>query len=117
METESTARQLTAPAIPSSASPEALVPPKEALPGISHRVVETETRSSGSAPSPAFISVNERLPRFGQWVRIVTPGHRCLAFLGPHGIWRDVHSGCPIDNVECWQPLESGGYVDRTTQA
>ena len=67
---------------------------------------ETGEESSGGSQPPAIYSVKEKLPRFGQWVMVFSGRERSLGFLGPHGIWRDVHSGCPLDNVESWQSLE-----------
>ena len=68
--------------------------------------METVTRNSSEIEANAFISTIDKLPRFSQWVRVVANGDRCLGFLSPEGVWRDVHSGCPLDNVEFWRSLE-----------
>ena len=77
------------------------------LVGRNSGVVKTETDEGllSGTQSPAIYSVNNNLSRFDQWVVVLAAHKRSLGFLGPHGIWRDVNSGCPIDNVESWQPL------------
>ena len=68
--------------------------------------METMLRNEPRIDATAFISNKDKLPHFGEWVTVIADGDRCLGFLGPHGVWRDLHSGCPLDNVEFWQPLE-----------
>lgn len=48
--------------------------------------------------------VNDKLPRWGQWVVVQAPSVRCLGFLDPSGAWRDARDGHIIDNVQSWYP-------------
>jgi hypothetical protein len=50
----------------------------------------------------AFTSVNDKLPRPGQWVMVEAPSVRCLGFLDPERGWRDVRDGHMIENVRSW---------------
>ena len=51
--------------------------------------------------------VNDKLPRWGQWVIVEAPSVRCLGFLDPNGGWRDARDGHIIENVQSWSTTES----------
>jgi hypothetical protein len=59
-----------------------------------------------SMEAPALFSVNDKLPRSGQWVTVKSPSVDCLGFLDLSGVWHDVHDGSLIENVQAWQPLQ-----------
>jgi hypothetical protein len=46
--------------------------------------METVLRNASGIEANAFISTRDRLPRFGEWVRVIAGGDRCLGLLGPH---------------------------------
>ena len=48
------------------------------------------------------ISVNEKLPRVGKWVIVVTPTYRCMGFLDTDGVWRDAARQEAIEDVQAW---------------
>ena len=49
-----------------------------------------------------------KLPRWGQWVIVVTPLGRCLGFLDPQGEWRDARDGSLLKDVQSWHLMEAG---------
>ena len=51
--------------------------------------------------------VNDKLPRWGEWVMVEAPSVRCLGFLDPSGGWRDARDGHIIENVESWSPINA----------
>ena len=51
--------------------------------------------------------VNDKLPRWGQWVMVEAPSVRCLGFLDPESGWRDACDGHKIENVESWSPINT----------
>ena len=55
--------------------------------------------------------VNDKLPRWGQWVVVEAPSVRCLGFLDPSGGWRDARDGHIIENVQSWAPINEGGTL------
>jgi hypothetical protein len=70
--------------------------------------------------TPAYLA-NDKLPRWGQWVMVVTPFGRCLGFLDPQGEWRDACDGHIIESVVSWSrttmknpPAEASGIKAPT---
>ena len=61
---------------------------------------------SGETQPPDPVSVNDNLPRWGQWVMVVTPWFRCLGFLDPQGEWRHTDDGSMIEDVQSWYPID-----------
>jgi len=59
-----------------------------------------------SMEAPAPFSVNDKLPRCGQWVMVKSPSVDCLGFLDLSGVWYDAHDGSLIENVQAWQPIQ-----------
>jgi hypothetical protein len=55
-----------------------------------------------SETRPAIYSVNDKLPRWGQCVAVVTPYFHCPGFLDPGGEWRRQTDGSVIENVQSW---------------
>jgi hypothetical protein len=51
--------------------------------------------------------VNDKLPRWGQWVMVEAPSLRRLAFLDPGGAWRDARDGHVIEDVQSWSPTNA----------
>jgi hypothetical protein len=51
--------------------------------------------------------VNDKLPRWGQWVMVEAPSVRCPGFLDPNGLWRDARDGHIIENVRSWSTMEA----------
>jgi len=51
---------------------------------------------------PAIYSVNDKLPRFGQCVAVVTPYSQCRGFIDPGGEWHDISDGSVIEDVQSW---------------
>jgi len=64
-----------------------------------------ENRSEGAT---AFISVKDKLPRFGQWVMVATPFACCVGFLGPWSVWREAQDSTRIEQVESWHSVDPG---------
>jgi hypothetical protein len=46
-------------------------------------------------------SVNDKLPRWGQCVGVVTPYYQCRGSLDPRGEWHHM-DGSVIENVQSW---------------
>jgi hypothetical protein len=69
--------------------------------------MKTEEGLTGETQPPALLSVNDKLPRLGQWVMVVTPWFHCLGSLGPHGEWRHTGDGSVIENVQSWYPIDA----------
>ena len=57
---------------------------------------------SSETQLPGIYSVNDKLPRRGQCVGVVTPYFQCRGFLAPDGEWRDTDDGSVIENVRSW---------------
>jgi hypothetical protein len=49
-------------------------------------------------------SVNDKLPRRGQCVGVVTPYFQCRGLLDPDGEWRDTGDGSVIEHVSVVVP-------------
>lgn len=62
-------------------------------------------RTSGGTESPGQFSVNDKLPRWGQRVMVITPIFKCLGFLGPDSKWRDAWDGSAIEGVQSWSSM------------
>lgn len=56
--------------------------------------------------SPAIYSVNDKLPRWGQSVGVVTPYFHCRGLLDPGGEWHHT-DGSVIENVQSWYPVDA----------
>ena len=69
--------------------------------------METEIGNVSGIEANTFISIRDRLPRFGLWVRVATPYAIHIGFLCLGGIWRDARDGTRIEQVESWQPLNT----------
>lgn len=69
----------------------------------------TAERTPASIRSPALFSVNDKLPRWGQWVMVVTPVFQSLGFFGPDAEWRHVRDGSPIEDVQSWYAIAMEG--------
>jgi len=54
---------------------------------------------------PAYL-VSDNLPRWGQWVMVVTPLGHCLGFLDPNGDWRDARDGGLLRDVQSWHLMD-----------
>jgi len=50
---------------------------------------------------------NNKLPRWGQWVMVVTPLGSRLGFLDPQAGWRDARDGSLLGDVQSWHPMDS----------
>jgi len=70
--------------------------------------MKTNLKKSPWIGATAFISVEDKLPRFGQWVMVATPFACCVGFLGPWGVWREAHDSTRIEQVESWHPVDPG---------
>ena len=57
--------------------------------------------------TPAYMT-SDKLPRWGQWVMVVTPFGRCLGFLDPQREWRDARDGSLLKDVQSWHLMEAG---------
>ena len=68
-------------------------------------------RVSRGTQSSALFSVNDKLPRWGQRVMVVTPLFESLGFFGPDGEWRHARDGTPIENVQSWHALATEGEM------
>ncbi len=54
----------------------------------------------------AIYSANDKLPRWGQCVAVVTPYSQCRAFLDPGGEWHRT-DGSVIKNVQSWYLIDA----------
>ena len=52
-------------------------------------------------PARGF-SVNDKLPRRGQCVGVVTSRYQCRGYLDSSGEWRDTSDGSVIQDVHSW---------------
>ena len=68
--------------------------------------MKTDQGSLSGTQSVEIYSVNDKLPRWGQSVIVVTPYFHCRGFLGPEGEWRDTGDGSLIENVQSWCPID-----------
>jgi hypothetical protein len=66
-------------------------------------------RTSASIQSAALFSVNDKLPRWGQRVMVVTPVFESLGFFGPDAEWRHARDGSPIEDVQSWYAIAMEG--------
>jgi hypothetical protein len=62
--------------------------------------------SSSETQLSAIYSVNDKLPRWGQCVAVVTPCYHCRGFLDPGGEWRHT-DGSVIENVQSWYLVDA----------
>ena len=51
------------------------------------------------------VPIAERLPRYGQWVIVVTRSFRCMGYFHADETWRDVNRHEVIKDVQGWCPL------------
>ena len=56
---------------------------------------------------PAIYSVNDKLPRWGKCVAVVTPYHQCRGFIDPGGEWHDISDGSVIEDVQSWYLIDA----------
>ena len=70
--------------------------------------MKADQGSSGETQPPGINSVNDKLPRWGQCVGVVTPYFQCRGFLEPSGEWRDAGDGSVIENVRSWFLIDAG---------
>ncbi len=64
--------------------------------------MKTDQGLSSESQLPGIYSVNDKLPRRGQHVGVVTPYFQCRGFLDPEGEWRDTGDRSVIENVRSW---------------
>jgi hypothetical protein len=61
---------------------------------------------SSSETRTAIYSVNDKLPRWGQYVAVVTPYFHCRGLLDPGGEWHHT-DGSVIKNVQSWYLVDA----------
>ena len=69
--------------------------------------MKTDEESLSETQALAIYPVNDQLPRWGQWVVVVTPEFHCPGFLGPDGQWRSTRDLSPIEKVQSWYLVDA----------
>ena len=57
------------------------------------------------------IAVDEKLPRPGRWVFVITDSFRCMGYVDEKGTWREVHRKEVIEGVRAWSPASEDETV------
>src|SRR5688500_11614928 len=82
---------------------------RPSLQGAKLGAMKADQGLSNEAQPFEIYSINDKLPRWGQCVVVVTPCYNCRGFLDPRGEWRDAGDGSVIENVLSWYPPYADG--------